>query len=60
MEAITDGVITTFNGAWTCLGALTSPIGIALSVVASSMAWLSLIEIELMNRSGAKPQVGRH
>lgn len=60
MSAIVDALTTLVNGTWLCVRAAMSPTGIATSLLAMSMAWLALIEIELMNRTGAKPQVGTH
>ena len=48
------------NGVAGIFGLALSPVGIAVSAIALSAAWLGLIEIELMDRSGSKPRVGRH
>lgn len=60
MNVIASGLTTAFNGVWEVLSLVTSPIGAAVGVIALSAAWLGLIEIELMDRSGSKPRVGRH
>lgn len=60
MTALSDGITTLFNGFLHTVGLTLSPIGIAISLIALSAAWLGLIEIELMDRSGSKPRVGRH
>lgn len=60
MTAITDALTTLANGVWTAGQLIVSPVGIALSLLGLAMAWLGLIEIELMDRSAAKPRIGRH
>ena len=60
MNAMTSGITTVLNGIAGLIGLAVSPIGIAVSAIALSAAWLGLIEIELMDRSGSKPRVGRH
>lgn len=48
------------NGLLTIVGALASPLTIALAISAVSLAWLALIEIDELDRQGTKPEIGMH
>lgn len=60
MDSVAAGLSTIANGFLSALGALGSPVAIALGLCAASLAWLALVEIHEMDRLGAKPSVGRH
>lgn len=60
MNPVTNGLVTLLNGAETTLAALASPVVLAVVVIAVSLFWLGLLELEEVNRQGAKPEVGRH
>lgn len=60
MEALTAGLTTIANGVLSALGALGSPVAIALMLSAASLSWLALVEIHELDRLGAKPNVTRH
>lgn len=60
MDAISAGLTTLFNGALAALDAVLNPISIALVLCALSLAWLSAIRIEELDRQGTKPTVARH
>jgi hypothetical protein len=48
------------NGLFGLVTALASPVVLAIALSAAALAWLGLVELELLNRQGAKPRVGRH
>jgi hypothetical protein len=60
MDAFSSGLITTLNGLFGLVTALASPVVLAIVFTAGALAWLGLVELELLNRQGAKPRVGRH
>ena len=60
MDSLASGLITMANGLLTMLGAIASPLALALFVMGVSLTWLALIEIDELDRQGAKPEVGTH
>jgi hypothetical protein len=60
MDALASGLITLLNGARAMALATLSPVAMAVIICAVSMAWLAMVEVELLNRQGTKPRVGRH
>lgn len=59
-ETISHGFTTLFNGLTSLVSFSMTPFAFAVVLVAVSLGWLGLVEIELMDREGAKPRVGRH
>jgi len=53
-------LITYANGFYLLITKLFSPISIAIFILAISMFWMFLLEIDEYNRQGTKPDVGRH
>jgi hypothetical protein len=60
METLGNGLFTLANGTWEALTALASPMVLTGLVLAVSLVWLSLIEVEELDRQGTKPEVRRH
>lgn len=60
MDMLGNGLVTLANGAQSALSGLLSPMGIAMCIIGVSLSWLALVEVELLNRQGAKPRIGRH
>jgi hypothetical protein len=60
LDALSNGLIATFNGLWAMTGGLIS-LRVALGVaIVGSLAWLAAIEIEELDREGTRPGVRRH
>lgn len=60
MDILGSGLITLLNGFLAMLGALASPIAIAVVLCAAGLGWFALLEIDELDRQGTKPEVGRH
>jgi hypothetical protein len=60
MNILTNGFITIFNGFWSTFSSLTSPVSIAIFVCAGSLGWLARLEVDQLDRIGAKPEVRTH
>jgi hypothetical protein len=60
MDALAAGLTTIFNGIRTVVDGALSPIALTVLVLGASMAWLSAVDVEELNRRGTKPRVGRH
>lgn len=59
MNVLTNGLITIVNGAYKFVEQVLSPISLVILVIAGSLIWLALIEIDELNRQGTKPEIGR-
>lgn len=60
MDPITSGLTAVFNGAAATAGALASWHTLFGVLTAASLVWLARLEIDDVDRRGAKPQVARH
>jgi len=60
MENLSFGLITLFNGAYKITSNLFSPLTLIVILLGISIFWFFLIELDEYNRTGAKPNVGRH
>jgi hypothetical protein len=60
MDALGTGLILTANGLLDLLGRVADPMTLIGATLLASAFWLATIEIEELDRQGAKPQVGRH
>jgi hypothetical protein len=60
MDALTSGLITLLNGLRSMFDVAVSPVALAVLICAFSLGWLGLVEVELLNRQGTKPRIGRH
>jgi hypothetical protein len=60
MNAFSDGFVTLLNGLRDALAGATNPVALAFIVCGVALAWLALVEIDLLNRAGTKPRIGRH
>ena len=60
MEIFSSGLITLLNGLLAMVGALASPVVVALVLAGLGLAWLCRLEIDELNRQSSKPEVGRH
>lgn len=60
MDAFSHGLVTLLNGVRYAVTGLASPVVIALVICGVALAWLALVEIDLLNRQGTKPRIGRH
>lgn len=59
MNALTNGLITVANGLVALADGATTPVALMCAVVAASLAWLALIELDELNRQGTKPEIER-
>jgi hypothetical protein len=60
MNALTAGLKTIANGVLSTLGALGTPVAIALILCGGSLLWLAMVEIHELDRLGTKPRVITH
>ena len=60
MEKLGDGLVTLLNGLLEMVDALFSPLSFVILLLAVSIVWLCLVEIDEMDRQGSKPEVPRH
>ena len=60
MEKLGDGLVTLLNGLLGMVDALFSPLSFVILLLAVSIVWLCLVEIDEMDRQGSKPEVPRH
>lgn len=60
MEILGSGLITLFNGLVAMVGAVSSPITIAVVLCALALGWFAMLEVDELDRQGTKPEVGRH
>lgn len=60
MELLGDGIVTLLNGFGGLVSMVASPLTIIIVLLGISLTWLSLIEIDELNRQGSKPDVQRH
>jgi hypothetical protein len=60
MNIFSYGVITMLNGMYQVIAKFFSPLSLIILVLAISICWFFLIELDEYNRSGSKPNVGRH
>jgi len=60
MTILSNGFFTIFNGAWSTLHDLASPVAIAVVICAASLTWLAILECDELDRQGTKPVIGRH
>jgi hypothetical protein len=60
MELLGDGLVTMLNGLGRLFSMVLSPLTVIVALLAISLIWLSLIEIDELNRQGSKPDVQRH
>lgn len=60
MDILGNGLVTLANGAWTAIGSVASPLTLAGIAMALGLFWLSLIEVDELNRQGDKPEVRQH
>lgn len=60
MELFGHGIVLIVNGALDLLGRLASPVAVAAVVIAVGLAWMARLEIDEVNRSASKPEIGIH
>jgi hypothetical protein len=60
MDQLASGIITLLNGVWLALTSLASPLVLAAVGMVAALVWLALIEVDELDRQGAKPVVERH
>lgn len=59
MDALANGLVTIVNGLWAIVDGLLSPVALMSIVIAASLAWIALIELDELNRQGTKPEIER-
>lgn len=59
MDALANGFVTVLNGLLTMLNGVLSPVAVMLLVTAASLLWISLVELDELDRQGTKPEIGR-
>lgn len=60
IDTLADGLVTIVNGLLALLGALASPVTLAVVAMVVSFAWLAVLETDELDRQGMKPDVGLH
>lgn len=60
MDAFAYGLVTLLNGFRVAVTAVANPIVLAVVLCAVALLWLALVEIDLLDRQGTKPRIGRH
>jgi hypothetical protein len=60
MDALAYGLVTLLNGVRDAVNAVVHPVALAFIVCAVALAWLAMVEVDLLNRQGTKPRIGRH
>jgi len=58
MDILSNGLITLYNGVNDLLNFALHPMSIAVVLIAVGLWWLSLIELDELNRQGTKPEIG--
>jgi len=59
MDALANGLVTVANGARTLADGVLTPVALMCAVIAASLVWLALIELDELNRQGTKPEIER-
>jgi len=59
MDALANGLVTILNGLRALGGGLLTATALMTIVIAVSLAWIALIELDELNRQGTKPEIGR-
>lgn len=60
MEALGAGIALVANGALSLVSQVASFNVVVGVIAAASLMWLATMEVDELNRLGAKPDVGRH
>lgn len=60
MNLIYTSLISFLNGLFLLVSKILNPILIITLLLALSLFWISLIEIDELDRQGSKPEIGRH
>jgi hypothetical protein len=60
MNALLSGLITLLNGFVDLGRTVATPVTIGIVIMALCMFWFARLELDELNRQGAKPNVGRH
>lgn len=60
MSDLANSLITLANGGYNLLVSLANPLVWVSLAMAAGFGWLALVEVDEVNRQGAKPVVGRH
>lgn len=60
MSELANSVLTLANGAYNLAVSFANPLVWVVAAMAAGFWWLALVEIDEINRQGAKPVVGRH
>lgn len=58
MESLANGLYTVINGVYSLVDAVLSPAAMLVALVAASLTWLALIELDEIDRQGRKPEIG--
>lgn len=59
MDVLGNGLITLLNGMLSMLATALNPMVVVGGILALSLAWLSLIELDELDRQGTKPEIRR-
>jgi hypothetical protein len=59
MDATANGLVTVLNGLLTMLDGLLTPVALMAVVIAFSLTWIALVELDELDRRGTKPEIGR-
>lgn len=60
MDILGAGLTTLINGTLELLLRVASPVTVIVVVLAVSLGWLCLIELDELDRQGSKPEIGQH
>jgi hypothetical protein len=60
MDHFGNGIVTVFNGIWTTLIAVASPLTLGLLVLVAGLGWLARLEVDELDRQASKPRIDRH
>ncbi len=60
MSVLSAGLLTLLNGLLALVGAIISPVALAVLVLGVGFLWLARLEIDQLNRQATKPEIGRH
>lgn len=60
MDNVISGLTVLTNGVLNLVGTFATPWTLSAVVIGASLAWMARIEMDLLDRSATKPEIGIH